>query len=246
MRLGIDMKRLSRWMVLVALVPVLLAACAANRDTQRSATSGPVLVEFEICQDMDLIRNSLFGGPPQFAIWLEDPVGHRLQTVFVTYRSAAGDWVGKLECPAALPRWFEVFKEETGSSALPSLDNPAPDAVTGATPKVERFTTSVAVEPNSRWICWIEMNLAGDFNEAYQHRNAEEKTIDVHFSGQPSLIYRGEIKATPGEKIVPELYGQVVVDAPNGETVQLVSDGVTTARNIFKSIEIRVLGTGAG
>jgi hypothetical protein len=246
MRPGRDMKKTLIWTVLAALVPVLLAACAANLDTERSPTSGPVLVEFDIRQDMDLIRNSLFGGPPQFAIWLEDPVSHRLQTVFVTYRSAAGDWVGKLECPAALPRWFEVFKEETGSSGLPSFDNPAPDAVTGATPKIERFTTSVEVEPNSRWICWIEMNLAGDFNEAYQHRNTEEKTIDVHFSGQPSLIYRGEFKAIPGERIVQELHSQAVVDAPNGETVQPVSDGVTTARNIFKSIEIRVLGAGAG
>jgi hypothetical protein len=73
----------------------------------------------------------------------------------------------------------------------------------------------------------------------------EEKTIDVHFSGQPSLIYRGEVNATPGERIVPALYGQAVVDDPNGETVQPVSDRVTTARNVFKSIEIRVLGAGA-
>jgi hypothetical protein len=243
---GRGIKKPSRRTILVALVPVLLAGCAASRDTERLPTKGPVLIEFNIRQDTDLIRRSLFGEPPQFAIWLENPVNHRLQTVFVTRRSGAGDWVGKRECPAALPRWFEVFKEETNSPGLPAFDNPAPDAVTGATPKIADFSTIVEVEPNSRWICWIEMNLAGDFNEAYRDHDAEEKIIDVHFSGQPPLIYRGEIKATPGERIVPELYGQSVVDGTDGNTVQPVSDAVTTARNIFKSIEIRVRGLGAG
>jgi hypothetical protein len=190
---------------------------------------------------MDLIRQSLFGEPPQFAIWFEDPVGHRLRTVFVTYRSGSGDWVGILECPSALPRWFEVFKQETGGDELPSFDNPAPDAVTGATPKSSHFKTRVEVEPNSRLICWIEMNLSGDFNERYRPHNEQAKTVDVHFSGQPALVYRGEITAVPGEKTVPELYGQSVLGGPAGKTVRPVDDGVTTARHIFRSIEIRVV-----
>ncbi len=202
---------------------------------------GPTFIEFEIHQDKDLILLSLFGEPPQFAIWLEDPLSHRLQTVFVTYRSGSGDWIGKTECPAALPRWFEVFRQETNSTGLPTFDNPVPDAVTGATPQAEHFKTNFEVELGSRWICWIEMNLSGDFNDKYRGHNKEEKTVDLHFSGQPPLVYRGEITAIPGEQIVPELYGQSVLDSPAGETVQPVSDDVTTARDIFKSIEIRVI-----
>ena len=202
---------------------------------------GPTFIEFEIHQDKDLILLSLFGEPPQFAIWLEDPLSHRLQTVFVTYRSGSGDWIGKTECPAALPRWFEVFRQETNSTGLPAFDNPAPDAVTGATPQTEHFKTNFEVEPGSRWVCWIEMNLSGDFNDKYRGHNKEEKTVDLYFSGQPPLVYRGEITAIPGEQIVPELYGQSVLDSPAGETVQPVSDDVTTARDIFKSIEIRVI-----
>ena len=243
-----DVMRLLIWTIFALLAPALLTACLPSRGKQpleiRSPSGGPTLIEFNIRQDMDLIRHSLFGEPPQFAIWLEDPVTHGLRTVFVTYRSASGHWIGKTKCPAALPRWFEVFKQETNSTELPSSENPAPDAVTGATPQTEHFRTSVEVEPHSRWICWIEMNLAGDFNDAYRDHDVEKKTVDVYFSGQPPLVYRGEITAIPGGSIVPELYGQSVLDGPVGETVQPVSDDVTTARNIFKAIEVRVVRTG--
>jgi hypothetical protein len=231
--------KLPRWTIVAAVLLALaigaLTACSVLR------TRGATLIEFDIHQDLDLIRLSLFSEPPQFAIWLEDPASHRLQTVFVTYRSASGDWIGKTECPDALPRWFEVFGQETNSIGLPRFDNPAPDAVTGATPQTEHFTTSVEVEPGSRWICWIEVNLAGDFNDKYKAYNKEQKTVDLHFSGQPPLIYRAEITAVPGEQIVPELYGQSVLDNPPGETVQPLSDDVTTARDIFKAIDIRVI-----
>lgn len=216
--------------------------CVRQQPAITPMSEESVSIEFEIRQDMDLIRQSLFGEPPQFAIWLEEPVSGRLQTVFVTYRSGCGDWVGKTECPAALPRWFEVFRQETGWTGLPTLEKSAPDAVTGATPEVERFMTSVEVPYGSRWVCWIEMNQSGDFNEASRVRDAEKKTVDVHYSGQPALIYRGEIAAIPGEKIVPALYGESGTDNPGGQTIVPVSDGVTTAKDIFKTIEIRVVG----
>jgi len=224
----------------------LLTAGSANQVGEPvaegvSETTDPVVIEFHIRQNIRLIRQSLYGEPPQFAIWIEDTESHRLRTVFVTYRSGSGDWVGILECPAALPRWFEVFKEETTSTELPSFDNPAPDAVTGATPKTARFTTSVEVESGTRWVCWTEMNLSGDFNDTYRHHDMEKKTVDVYMSGQPALVYRGEITAVPGERAAPELYGQSVTDSPAGKTVQPVSDGITTARNIFRAIEIRVV-----
>lgn len=231
--------KLPRWTIIALLVPALSIGALTAHIILR--TRGPTLIEFDIHQDKDLILLSVFGEPPQFAIWLEEAVNHRLQTVFVTYRSASGDWIGKTECPAALPRWFEVFRQETNSTGLPRFDNPAPDAVTGATPQAEHFQIRVEVEPGSRWICWIEVNLAGDLNKSYRGYNKKEKTVDVHLSGQPALVYRGEITAIPGKQIVPELYGQSVLDSPPGKTVQPVSDDVTTARDIFKSIKIRVI-----
>lgn len=234
--------------LVLAVLLVIVSACQIIRRRAEviSRPAGPVLIEFDIRQDMELPLLTPFSEPAQFAIWLQEPVSGRLQTVFVTYRSANGDWVGASERPSALPCWFEVFRQETNSTGLPTLDSPAPVAITGATPQDEHFKTSVEVRPGSRWICWIEVNLAGDFNSRYREYNEEEKTVDWDFSGQPALVYRGEIKAVPGERIVPELYGQSVPNSPDGKTIQPVSDDITSARDIFRAIEIRVVRPGEG
>jgi hypothetical protein len=245
-RARISMKKFRRLVAYLVAANLLFASvnCVDERRVKNDGQKAePVLIEFEIYQAIDLIRQSLFGEPPQFAIWLEDAQSHRFQTVFVTYRSGYGEWVGKVECPAALPRWFEVFKAETGSTELPNFDKPAADAVTGATPRAEEFKTSVRVPYGSRWVCWIEMNLSGDFNEAYRDHDIERKMVDVYFSGQPALVYRGRITAIPGERETPALYGESILDGAGGVTIRPVSKGVTTAKNIFKSIEIRVIST---
>ena len=227
--------------LLVLVVVVLILKPEGQPPEVLPQTGSSTLIEFTIQQDMNLIRQSLFGEPPQFAIWLEDPKTQRLKTVFVTYRSGYGDWIGKTECPVALLRWFEVFKEETRSTELPSFKHHVPDAITSATPDTENFKTAVEVEPGSRWICWIEMNLAGDFNETFLDHDVEKKMVDVHLSGQPALLYRGEITAIPGEKMVPGLYGQSYVGNSLKGKIKPVSEGVTTARNVFKQINIKVV-----
>ena len=198
------------------------------------------LIEFRICQNTDLILFSDFGEPPQFAMWLEDPENNRLKTVFVTHRSATGDWEGKAECPAALPRWFEIYRKEAGHPGLPTLESPAPDAVTGATPKSENFAWAVEVEPGSRWICWIEVNIAADYNEAFQEYDEAAQRMDTHQDGQPSLVYRGEIMADVGASVVPERYGYTAPDTNAGEVRQDL-DVITTAAEVFRAVEISVV-----
>ncbi len=237
-----------KWIVVAFLLVLVMVVLILKPDGQPSEVlpqaGSSVSIEFTIQQDLNLIRQSLFGEPPQFAIWLEDPQTQQLKTVFVTYRSGYGDWFGKTECPAALPGWFEVFMEETHTTELPSLKYHVPDAITGATPEIEDFKTAVEVEPGSRWICWIEMNLAGDFNETFLDHDVEKKMVDVHLSGQPALLYRGEITAIPGEKMVPILYGQSFVGNSLKKNIKPVSEGVTTARNVFKQIKIKVVKHG--
>lgn len=231
--------RLTIIVVLVLALLILAARFIFQHPAQNLLQpGGRTLLEFDIHQDKDLIAITTFSEPPQFAIWLEDPISHKLQTVSVAYRSATGDMVGKAECPACLPRWFEVFEQETGNVGLPTQDFPAPAAVTTATPQDENFKIRYEVKPDSRWICWLEMNLAGDFNQKYKEYDPEAKTVDWDFDGQPSLVYRAEITAIPGKEIVPQLYGQVNLE---GQIVRPVSDDVTSARNVFKSIKIRVV-----
>jgi hypothetical protein len=199
-----------------------------------------VVLEFSIRQDMQLIRESIFGEPPQFAIWLEDLETNKLKTVFVTYRSGSGDWAGKTECPAALPRWFEVFEVEFDYPGYPDLLFTVPDAITGATPQIESIRSSIQVELESRWIYWVEMNLSGDFNDYYKDHDMKKRKVDIDLSGQPALIWRGEIHAIPGEINLPVLYGQSLPYDPNQNTIQPVSPNVTTAKSVFKKIEAHV------
>ncbi len=130
-------------------------------------TPDSVFIRFDIRQNMEAIYLSTFAEPPQFAVWIENEKTNEKQTVFVTHRSGIGDWEGKPAVPVAIPRWSELFvtKEDL-------KDHKEIAAVSGATPKKESFSVSVAVPEGSVWSCWIEMNLAGDFNESFTEFNA--------------------------------------------------------------------------
>jgi hypothetical protein len=190
---------------------------------------------------MELIRMTSFSEPPQFAVWLEHPETRKIKTIFVTYRSATGDLVGKAECPGCLPLWFAIYEREKGERGLPKPSNPAPEAVTVATPLTEEFQLRYEVERGSRWIMWMEMNLAGDFNKRYQEINEQDETIDWDFSGQPPLVWRCEIEGIPGRIFVPQLYGIVNMDKPFEEMIEPLNEDVTSAREVFKKVEIRVV-----
>ena len=197
-------------------------------------------IEFNIHINEQLIRESTFGESPTFAIWLEDPETKLTQTVFVTNRAGKGDWEGKAAVPVALPEWDQVNAKE--KSAENKLGNKIPDQLTisGATPKPGYFTTRVRVAPGSKWICWIEVNLAGDFNDTYKEYDLEKKTSDDFKMGQPALLYRAEIDAQLGNEAKPEIVGMCLLDSLNKVVVKPV-EGITTAKDIFDQINIKVV-----
>ena len=201
-------------------------------------TQGRLQIQFDIHQNDEAIYLSTFAEPPQFAIWLEDPKTGEYKTVFVTSRVSKGDWEGKRNVPVALPRWYELFKDQDQSSGS-NDDNEHILAVTGATPKDDYFSVRVDVPPGSEWCCWIEMNLAGDFNEAFPEFNEQTLKEDEFSCGQPALLYKAEINAVEGFVIQPTLVSQSVWDNGNNR-IEPVSDGVTTARNVFDHISISV------
>ncbi|NOY37301.1 MAG: hypothetical protein GXO83_06965 [Chlorobi bacterium] len=197
-------------------------------------------IEFRIHINDQLVQESTFGESPTFAIWLENPVTGINQTVFVTKRAASGEWEGKTEVPVALPKWFEVYKIENRTKELPTFKKPAPLAITGATPKPGYFKTRVRVTPGSKWICWIEVNLAGDFNEYYQEYNETKKTTDEFATGQPALLYRAEFEAILGKVVKPEIAGMSVPGSPDGKIIHPLK-GITTATDIFDEINIAIV-----
>lgn len=201
-------------------------------------TFGRTQLQINIHQNKKLIYLSTFAEPPQFAIWLENPETHQQMTVFVTHRVAVGDWEGKADVPVALPRWFELFKVdkhgETDAEKVPPL------AVTGATPKDDYFSVRAEVKPGSKWICWVEMNLAGDFNDAFPQEDIQNFKVDEFSNGQPALLFRADVRAEEGQVFSFGLAGQSIWE--NGETrVEPVSEGITTAKNVFDEMNIEVI-----
>jgi hypothetical protein len=216
------------------LVILIIAAIVIMRTWNRT------VVQVDIHQNKHLIYLSTFSEPPQFAIWLENPKTKDLKTVFVTHRVAVGDWEGKASVPVALPEWYRLFRGGANRERDVRSGKDPDMAITGATPKADLFSIRVEVKPGSEWICWIEMNLAGDFNDAFPEFDIETLTEDEFSCGQPALLFKAEIKANEDLKFTPVLFGQSIWD--NGTIrIEPVSEGVTTARDVFDQMQISVM-----
>ncbi len=202
-------------------------------------TWGKTEIQFKIHINEELVQQSTFGESPTFAIWIEDPGTKETQTIFVTSRAGTGDWEGKADVPVALPKWFAINKAQNPILKSTQQKNTETDAITGATPLPGYFVTRVQVPPGSRWNCYIEMNLAGDFNEHYQVYNEEQKTSDEYMTGQPALLYKAEITAEEGNISVPEIIGISVLDSKDSDIIKPL-EGITTATDVFDEMEISV------
>jgi hypothetical protein len=226
-------KKLLMWSGVLFFVVAFLALFLIFR------TVGRTQVQINIHQNKQLIYLSTFAEPPQFAIWLENPNNHKCQTVFVTKRAGIGDWEGKSEVPVALPRWFELFTAY-GKAKKEDDEEEIPLTVTGATPKTDYFSIRAEVKSGSKWICWIEMNLAGDFNESFPEKDLGNFKVDEFSNGQPALLFRSEFIAEKGLTFSFKLVAQSIWD--NGKKrVEPVSDGVTSAKNVFDQLSINII-----
>lgn len=197
-------------------------------------------IEFLIHINQELVQQSVFGESPTFAIWLEDPGNGLTHTAYVTRRAGVGDWEGKREVPVALPLWFEVNKAEKRRKSPDAgiiLDEMA---ITGATPLPGYFRTRVRVKPGSKWICWIEVNLAGDYNNAYPEFNPVNHTQDEYGTGQPALLYKAVVEVQKAGMAVPEISGMCLFDKENQVVVEPLR-GITTATEVFDEISIAVV-----
>jgi hypothetical protein len=126
-----------------------------------------VSLMFSIEQNREIYNQSIYGEPPQLGIWLEDPLSGKVKTVFVTYRTGNGDFEGKSEVPVALPAWIGAYRKETGNEGLPTPDKPADMLLTGPTQKTAHINKEVSVPLGSKWIYYVEVNVAGDYNPAF-------------------------------------------------------------------------------
>ena len=216
-----------------AVVIICLLAAAVGA---KEAGDGAVL-EFTFVQDAAVYEESDYGEPPQVAIWLEEVETGKLQTVYVTYRTASGDFYGKVECQVSLPAWITAWRREFGKEEFPTPRDPLPEAITAATSTDSLVQTRAAVSRGKEYRYWIEMNVAGDFNAAYQ-LESEDLRLDYHGNGQPSLIYAGRISAVPGSSSVPVPFGHTDQYIYTDKLIENL-DGFDSALACFTRIEVR-------
>jgi hypothetical protein len=222
--------------ILFIALAILCATACSNSGT---GNAGTCTLLFSIHQEKNVYYRSDYGEPPQFAIWLEDPETGKIRSVFVTRRTATGNFEGKVECPVSLPAWIGAFRKETGRNDIPSPAKPADMAITGATPKVPDFTTRVTVPAGSRWYYYVEVNVSGDYTPEFPALKSDG-TIDLQGNGQPSVIYRGEIRSTPGEKSKPQLIGRTEQLYLSAE-INPDLNGIHNAKEVFSKISVSCL-----
>jgi len=209
-----------------------LAGC---RNPDSAGISKQATLSFSLTLDPNVYSQTRYKKPPQFVVWIEDLSGSQIQTVWVTEKTAAGSWGGKTTRPVSLPYWSSRWRKETNSSGFPNPANPVVDAATGATPKQD-LNCQVKVPAGSTWSCFVEVNASGDYNETFTEA-LKDGTRDKNGNGQPSIIYKGKIKAVPGKRCVPRLAGRT--DQMEGiDHIIPDTEGITTAENLMSKIEI--------
>ncbi len=203
--------------------------------TETASDSSQVTLQFSLRVNKNTYLYTDYGEPPQLAVWLEYPNGKFYKTVFVTHRTGANDWAGKVDCPVALPIW-----ESRQFGQLPPTQRPDfLAAVTGATPQGGPFQVKIRVPRGSRWRYFVEVNASGDFNAAFPYWLKNGTPDDVG-NGQPSLVYSGDILAEPGKAGSPKLLGFTAQLTPV-DTLRTDWDKMTTARALISDIRVKVL-----
>lgn len=104
----------------------ILALGVAITSRQKLTT-----LHFHIVQDQRVYDQSLYGEPPQVAIWIEDKISGDIRTVFVTRRTATGNFEGKSGVHVALPAWIGYFRKESGRTDFPTPLIPADVTISG-------------------------------------------------------------------------------------------------------------------
>jgi len=91
----------------------------------------------------------------------------------------------------------------------------------------------------SKWSYFIEVNVSGDFNDSFA-AEAKDGKRDRNGNGQPSIVYKGQIIAMPGQSNRPVLIGRT----DQFESVSSVNpdlEGISDAKDLFAKVEVSIL-----
>jgi len=202
---------------------------------------------------------------PQMAFWLENTKGRFVATLYVTKKTAIQDWQDmsffkkneRVIKPVSLPIWLHkhvgagIHSIETCSlchdrikSADKSIeDEPIIDTFTGATPEngfTREWTIPLGLHPGTYIVC-AEINHSFDYNDTYQKDLSVNDEFYNGVSGQPSIILQGVLAIGESEtSTVLKTVGHGHSAGKNGG-VDGDLNGITSAVNIVRSIEVKYI-----
>ena len=222
--------------------------------TTRAETTGTdVTLAFEkganFIHVLKIIKVITIKLPPQFAVWIEDPDGNYVETLYVTEKGGTQGWKAKpggppaetIRRPEALPCWSHkrnvVYPD---GLFMPTRENPLTDAVTAASPAGDFRLNTKVPQGLTNFVVLVEVNLPGDYNEAYPGNASPGSPNYSGASGQPSIIYGATVDLASGSgtwKLMPIGHG-----SPDGSRRNNHPDlsDLTTAKDIISGITVTV------
>ncbi len=209
---------------------------------------------------IDVLRSEHYWHP-QMAIWVEDEGGNYVKTLFVSKATAKGlffggrskdnfktfdeskDVSGDYRRVNALPVWsYKRAVEYADGLYVPPINNPLPDAITGAT-ITNNFQLLSSIEERSKFHLKIEINVAFDDNEYYSAYDfPDDKTFHSGTGqlGQPSIIFDALIDMNDNKNYyLMQLIGHGHYSGQNGNINSDIST-LTTAKQIIERIVVGV------
>jgi len=231
-------------MCLLALLAVsdVTAFGAGDRDNDdaksrqhRTGDAEQVQLSIQLDLDREIYSETRYKNPPQFAVWIERVEDGAGRTLYATQKLGRGTWNGKPTVPVTLPFWVRFHNRQTGTLGDPTKDSPLPDAITQPTP-TDQFNVSTKLNRESVWYCWVEVNVSGDFNQAFPAEQPDGNK-DAYGNGQPSLVYRAKIVARPGNGAKFQLVGRTSQWKPSPKLHKNL-EGITTAKKLFSLMRV--------
>lgn len=224
----ITKNRLLRLLILT----VALTGCFESPKNENDS----VQLLFYLTLDRDIYLDTSYGEPPQIAVWLENPENGQTRNVWVAYRTGKNDWIGKSYCAVCLPYWQHINGRTEKDKRYKVIDDEHIQAYTMATPPNDLITATAEVPKGSQWNYYIEVNAAGDFNEAFPSRHPNGYP-DLQGNGQPSIIYKGSIIAEKGHEDVPKIIGRTDQWQPVENIIKDLN-GMTTAAQLLTQMKV--------
>lgn len=168
--------------------------------------------------------------PPQLAVWVEHPDGQFIQNLYVTERTALGNW-------RSAPGDDSVIERKESLPLWSASGSQMPDVISSASMKAPESITATLDGPlEDELHVYLEVNHSTDFNESYPMDAAEGSPAysgGPMGSGQPALVYRLIIPAT--ERSGRGRFELIGYSSPDGSDslIRPIDPTITTALDIL-------------